>query len=161
MAYQLVDLIDEFESLFQFKVQSLPTNGDHSITPFQAKVLLAILLNNNCSQQKLVFLTGRDKAYISRTISKFDTRGYISRTKYRYNGRAQNIQLSDKGREICVMISQCREQIIESIYKKTTFEEKRKFHKILEKTFYNNRRNDQRCAWADSQKSDTSPSLVD
>ena len=72
---------------------------------------VTVIKNNpGVNQDHIADIQGVDKSRVARIIRSLELEGYLSRTPHPGDRRNYQINLTDKGKELCILIEQCAEE---------------------------------------------------
>ena len=109
------------------------TKNNLDLTKEQMVVLKKLHDLDGLNQNELAFLTLRNKSSLTRLLSKMESRNYIIRKQNKEDKRVNNVFLTDHGREVFKRTRPVIKQIIETMERNISKEEKEQSIKVLKK----------------------------
>lgn len=103
------------------------------LTKEQMIVLKKLHDKDGLNQNELAFLVLRDKSSLARLLRKMEQKNYISRTQCDDDKRCNKVYLTDLGKDVFAKTKPIIKQIIQTIEKGITPEEKQTIISILKK----------------------------
>lgn len=103
------------------------------LTKEQMVILKKLHTEDGLNQNKLAFLTYRDKSSLARLLSKMETKGYIRRKQNTEDKRINEIFLTEEGSVIYEKTRPVIKEMIETMESGITEEEKQQIIKTLKK----------------------------
>lgn len=103
------------------------------LTKEQMVILKKLHTEDGLNQNKLAFLTYRDKSSLARLLSKMETKGYIRRKQNTEDKRINDVFLTEEGSIIYEKTRPVIKEMIETMESGITEEEKQQIIKTLKK----------------------------
>lgn len=103
------------------------------LTKEQMVILKKLHTEDGLNQNKLAFLTYRDKSSLARLLSKMETKGYIRRKQNTEDKRINEVFLTEEGSVIYEKTRPVIKEMIETMESGITEEEKQQIIKTLKK----------------------------
>jgi DNA-binding MarR family transcriptional regulator len=119
--------IIEYQLLNAFKAHQL------DLTKEQMIVLKKLHVEDGLNQNKLAFLVLRDKSSLARLLRKMEEKGYISRKQCKDDKRCNNVFLTELGKQVFTKAKPIIREVIQTIEKNISLDEKKAFISILKK----------------------------
>lgn len=116
--------------------EALNQNGI-DLSKEQMIVLKKLHDQDGLNQHELAFLTLRDKSSLTRLLKKMEKKKFIIRKQCKEDKRANNVYLTNLGREIFVKTRPVIKQILDTVQQNISKEEKDQIIKILKKIQFN------------------------
>ncbi|WP_291871061.1 MarR family transcriptional regulator [Maribacter sp.] len=115
-----------------FLQEKLNENG-LDLSKEQVVVLKKLHQKNGLNQNELAFLTLRDKSTLTRLLSKMESKNYIQRVRSKDDKRIREVFLTAEGRNIYAKTKPILRDLLDSLGKGITPEEKEIAIRILKK----------------------------
>ena len=109
------------------------TKANLDLTKEQMVVLKKLHHENGLNQNKLAFLTYRDKSSLARLLSKMEIKGYLIRKQNSTDKRINEVFLTPKGRQVYEKTRPVIREIIATMEAGITEEEKQLVIKTMQK----------------------------
>ncbi|WP_298503694.1 MarR family transcriptional regulator [uncultured Maribacter sp.] len=103
----------------------------------QVVVLKKLHEKDGLNQNELAFLTLRDKSTLTRLLSKMENKKYIQRIRSKEDKRISQVFLTEEGRNIYTKTTPVLRDLLDSLGKGITIEEKELTIRILKKVQVN------------------------
>ena len=116
--------------------EALSQNGI-DLSKEQMIVLKKLHNNDGLHQNELAFLTLRDKSSLTRLLIKMENKKYILRKKCKEDKRANNVYLTNLGREIFIKTRPVIKQILDTMQQNISKKEKIQMIETLKKIQFN------------------------
>lgn len=116
--------------------EALNQNGI-DLSKEQMIVLKKLHDQDGLNQHELAFLTLRDKSSLTRLLKKMEKKKFIIRKQCKEDKRANNVYLTNLGREIFIKTRPVIKQILDTVQQNISKEEKDQIIKILKKIQFN------------------------
>lgn len=110
---------------------------DLDLSKEQMIVLKKLHDNDGLNQNKLAFLTFRDKSSLARLLTKMEKKKYITRRQNKDDKRINEVFLTEEGRSIFKKTRPVIKDLLDIMEHGITQEEKGQIIKILKKVQYN------------------------
>lgn len=104
-----------------------------SLTKTQWVLLKKLEEKNGVPQQELAFLTGRDKASLTRLINTVEKKGLVARIPSKSDKRINHIHLTKKGEVLLNHTMPIMEKFVKSLQKNISKEETDKVIEVIKK----------------------------
>lgn len=123
---------------FQFKVSTKRTIREHRLhlNGMHVRLLYLIRTQPECTANRLVAISGRDKAQITRVVKELEAMGLLTRTPHPGDKRSQLIALSEQGRLLMHKTTEAEQAVERRLLKGMSKEEVALFlslaHKMLD-----------------------------
>jgi DNA-binding MarR family transcriptional regulator len=119
--------------IIEYYFQETLNNQKIDLTKEQMIVLKKLHDNDGLNQNKLAFLTLRNKSSLTRLLSKMEKKKYIIREQSKEDKRVNNVYLTDLGREIFKKTKPVIKYMIKTMEQNITQAEKDQTIKVLKK----------------------------
>ncbi len=133
MDNELIDLLRTISSGFQAQMKEQIALSDSGLSTFQARLINLIGRQDGISQQRLVALTERDKAQITRAIHGLETAGLIMRSPNQTDKRSKCLTLTPAGKEMHLHFKKIRQHLATETLSHLTLSEKQTLQTTLSK----------------------------
>ncbi|MHB0775628.1 MarR family winged helix-turn-helix transcriptional regulator [Halomonas sp. WWR20] len=104
---------------FQFKVSAKRAVRQHDLklNGMHVRLLQMIHAHPGCTANRLVTITGRDKAQITRVIQELESMGLIARTPHPDDRRSHLLALSNDGESLMTRIGKAEDEVERALLK--------------------------------------------
>ena len=122
---------------FQFKVSTKRTIRQHGLhlNGMHVRLLYLIRTQPECTANRLVAISGRDKGQITRVVKELEAMELLTRTPHPGDKRSQLIALSERGRRLMHKTTEAEQAVEQRLLKGMSKEEVALFltlaHKML------------------------------
>lgn len=103
----------------------------YSLTPPDMKILALLNSHPGMSLQKLVLLTGKDKAQITRKIKELERKNLIARQKDAADQRSYQLFLTPEGKEMQAKTKVIRTEVYQRIFANLTAQQQQEMIKLM------------------------------
>ena len=132
--YEFVDLFSCYENT----VRNYSEDDFFSMT--EVHLLAAIDLRSGITSTELAEQIRRSKSFVSQTLSKLESRGYILRVSEEKDAKKKRIFVTEKGKKLCIAHNSFDEKNLTKTYqyllRDCTSDEIESFYKVMQ--VYNN-----------------------
>lgn len=104
----LIDQLSEVVHRFQLRMREAIQDANIGLTPFEARILVAIARAPGASQQQIALRVGSDKAQITRAIKVLEQKELVSRQTSTQDWRARQLLLTATGSLVMDRLQQIR-----------------------------------------------------
>ena len=119
--------------ILDFFVQEYFNEAEIDLTKEQMIVLKKLSFEDGLNQNKLAFLTLRNKSSLTRLLSKMETKKYIKREQDSLDKRIKRVFITETGKEVFQKSRPVVKNIIKRIEQNISEKEKQEMIKILKK----------------------------
>ncbi len=123
--------------IVEYYLQEAFNQNNIDLTKEQMIVLKKLHDQDGLHQNKLAFLTLRDKSTLTRLLSKMENKNYITRKQSKKDKRINNVYLTNLGKEIFRETRPIIKHIIDTMEQNISTTEKEQIIKTLKKIQFN------------------------
>lgn len=133
MDNQIIDLLRAASRHFQTQMKEKIALSDTGLSTFQAQLINLIGRQDGISQQRLITLTERDKAQVTRAMNDLEAAGFIIRSPHPMDKRAKCLTLTPTGLKIHHQLKEIRQQLATEVLGHLPPTEKQALQTLLSK----------------------------
>lgn len=130
----IISLISKIrDSANRFIVNEMDSWGVKGLAPSHGDIIFALLKNEKMTMNELARKIGKDKSTITALVNKLINQGYVQKTRDTEDNRVVFVTLTEKGRELGPMFNKVSEDLLSTVYRNISQDEREELLKTLEK----------------------------
>lgn len=130
----IISLISKVrENANKFITEEMDKWGVKGLAPSHGDILSALLKHERLTMKELADKIGRDKSTVTVLVDKLIKQGFVEKTRDIEDNRVVFVSLTEKGRELRPMFDSISKDLISTVYKGMSENEKEELIKTLTK----------------------------
>ena len=121
------------ENANKFITEEMDKWGVKGLAPSHGDILSALLKHERLTMKELADKIGRDKSTVTVLVDKLIKQGFVEKTRDIEDNRVVFVSLTEKGRELRPMFDSISKDLISTVYKGMSENEKEELIKTLTK----------------------------
>lgn len=128
----IISLISKVrESANKFIMDEMGSWGIKGLVPSHGDIIFALLYREKLTMKELAEKIGKDKSTVTALVDKLIKQGYVEKTKDIDDNRVTFVTLTEKGKELKPMFESISSDLMSTVYKGVSENEKEELLRIL------------------------------
>lgn len=130
----IISLISKIrDNANRFIVNEMDGWGVKGLAPSHGDIIFALLKNEKMTMNELARKIGKDKSTITALVNKLINQDYVQKTRDTEDNRVVFVTLTKKGRKLEPMFNKVSEDLLSTVYRNISQDEREELLKTLEK----------------------------